>query len=348
MNTDWCKMISLYRVFMGMGHKIKVLVLVLLMVGCASPPAEEPESRTTPRLQRVGDFILVQAVEGDTFTNLAAKFLKDSSKAWVIAEFNDLTEVVPGNRVVIPLRPYPKGGLKATGYQSVPVLTYHRFSVNNPGKLTVTAEAFESQMKYLKENGYYFITLTQLIEFVDYKKALPPKAVAITVDDGWRSFYEIGFPILKRHGIPATLFVYTDFIGGSKAMTWQQVKTLANSGIDIQCHTQSHRDLTVLIENESLRDYLQAVEQEIKDSKAEIRQRLGKECLYLAYPYGKTNNLVINLLQKHGYQAGFTVDREANPFFSDKFRLSRSVIYGTYDMQRFQRNLTVFNPMVLK
>ena len=252
------KMNPFNGVFMQVWRQLVILVILLLMAGCALPPAEQPEPGTPPRLQRVDDFILLRTVEGDTFSNLAEKFLKDSSKAWVIADFNDLTELEPGAQIVIPLRPYPKGGLKANGYQSVPVLTYHRFSRNNPGKLTVTAEAFESQMKYLKDNGYHFITLAQLIEFMEYKRALPPKAVAITIDDGWRSFYKIGLPILKQYSIPATLFVYTDFIGGNKAMTWQQVKSVADSGIDIQCHTLTHRDLTVLSKDESLPEYLLA------------------------------------------------------------------------------------------
>jgi peptidoglycan/xylan/chitin deacetylase (PgdA/CDA1 family) len=172
--------------------------------------------------------------------------------------------------------------------------------------------------------------------------------VAITIDDGWRSFYEIGLPILKKYGIPATLFVYTDFIGGSKAMTWNQVKDVAESGIDIQCHTRTHRNLTVLREKESLKEYLAAVEAEIVTSQKEIKSRLNRECRYLAYPYGKTNSLVISMLQKHGYRAGFTVSREANAFFNDQYRIGRAVIYGTYDMDRFKRNLSVFHPMVLK
>lgn len=329
-------------------YRLIVCVFLLLWLGCAVPPSQPPEPDATPRLQRIDDFIVVRTVTGDTLSNLAAKFLKDPSQGWLIAEFNDIAEVVPGQQLIIPLRAYAKGGLQADGYQTVPVLTYHRFSQNKSGKLTVTAQAFESQIRFLKENGYHFITLAQLIDFMDYQGDLPPKAVAITIDDGWRSFYEIGFPIIKKYAVPATLFVYTDFIGGSKAMTWQQVQAVADSGIDIQCHTQTHRNLTVLNDRESLREYLQAVETEISASKQEIKRRLNRECRYLAYPYGKTNSLVISLLQKHGYQAGFTVNRDANPFFGDKYRINRAVIYGTHDMARFKRNLSVFHPMVLK
>jgi peptidoglycan/xylan/chitin deacetylase (PgdA/CDA1 family) len=326
-------------------YRLMLPIVLLLWAGCAALPSGQAAE---PRLQRIDDFIVIQTVAGDTLSNLAEKFLKDPSQAWVIAEFNDISEVVPGTQLIIPLWTYSRGGLKSNGYQTVPVLTYHSFSLDKPGKMTVTAAAFEAQMKFLKENGYRFISLSQLIEFMDYKAPLPSRAVAITIDDGWRSFYEIGLPILKKYGIPATLFVYTDFIGGSKAMTWSQVKDVAESGIDIQCHTRTHRNLTVLREKESLKEYLSAVEAEIVTSQKEIKSRLNRECRYLAYPYGKTNSLVISMLQKHGYRAGFTVSREANAFFNDQYRIGRAVIYGTYDMDRFKRNLSVFHPMVLK
>ncbi len=331
---------------MRTGYKFIILILVLFWAGSTIAASLTPT--TIPRLKRYSDFIVVRTVAGDTLANLAGKFLKDASQSWLIADFNGITTVAPNQQVIIPLWPYCRGGLKADGYQVVPVLTYHSFASNKGAKMTVSAQAFEAQMKFLTENGYQFITVSQLIGFMNYEVSLPPKAVAITIDDGWRSFYEIGFPILQKYDIPATLFVYTSFIGGRKAMTWQQVQAVADSGMDIQCHTQTHRNLTVLKEKESLREYLHAVESEIKDSKEEIKARLNRECRYLAYPYGKTNSLVISLLEKCGYQAGFTVNREANPFFGDIYRINRSVVYGTYDMERFKRNLTVFQPMVLK
>jgi len=68
----------------------------------------------------------------------------------------------------------------------------------------------------------------------------------------------------------------------------------------------------------------------------------------LAYPYGETNNLVIALLKKHGYRAAFTVNRKPNPFFIDKYRIYRSVIYGSYNMDKFKDNLSVFQKNELK
>jgi len=87
---------------------------------------------------------------------------------------------------------------------------------------------------------------------------------------------------------------------------------------------------------------------EISYPKQLIKNNLNIDCKYLAYPYGETNNLVISMLKKHGYRAAFTIDRKPNPFFIDKYRISRSVIYGSYDMDKFKNNLSVFQKNELK
>ena len=69
---------------------------------------------------------------------------------------------------------------------------------------------------------------------------------------------------------------------------------------------------------------------------------LNKDCRYLAYPYGKTNNLVIAILKKHGYRGAFTLGREPNPFFVDRYRINRFVIYGNYSLEEFKKYISVF------
>ena len=55
--------------------------------------------------------------------------------------------------------------------------------------------------------------------------------MAITIDDGYRSTYEIAYPVLRKHGFPATVFLYTDFVGAADALTWPQMKEMAASGL---------------------------------------------------------------------------------------------------------------------
>ena len=294
------------------------------------------------------DFVIVKTTVQDTFSSLAAYYLKDPDKGWRIAEFNRMTTLIPGQELIIPLSPFNKGGLKAEGYQTVPILVYHNFSKKRSDKTAVGQDDFEAQMKYLKQNGYHVVSIDQLFDFIDYKEQLPEKSIVITFDDAWRSIFDVALPILIKYGFTSTFFIYTDFIGGGKAMTWKQIETLSKIGFDIQCQTKTHRNLAVPNKNESFKEYFESIEMEISYPKNLFKKKLNIDCKFLAYPYGETNNLVIALLKKHGYRAAFTVDRKPNPFFIDKYRIYRSVIYGSYDMDKFKDNLSVFQKNELK
>jgi peptidoglycan/xylan/chitin deacetylase (PgdA/CDA1 family) len=299
--------------------------------------------RTSP------NFIAVIAREGDTLSFFASKYLNDPSMDWFIAEFNDIETPTPGQILIIPLKPYQKGGLTSKGYQTVPILSYHQFSLDRADKLIATKSTFEEQMKFLKDRGYRVITLDQLFDFLEFKSQIPKKSVVINIDDGWRSTYDIAFPILKKYGYPATLFVYTDLIVGSeKTLSWDLIQEMANNGMDIQCHTKTHRRLTTIDQKESFKEYFEAIEKELSACEAMIKKKLNKEVKYLAYPYGDTNPLVIELLKKHGYRGAFTIKRGGNPFFIHNYRLNRSMIYGDFDLNQFEKNLTVFTEESLK
>ena len=327
-----------------------VLLLIALLGGCATPKVEGPpvtaplvEARAFP------NFVAVIAREGDTFTSLAAKYLNDSSMDWWIAEFNNLSALDPGQALIIPLRPYGRGGLTATGYQTVPVLSYHNFALTGADRMTVTQAAFEEQMKFLKEKGYRVISLNQFIDFLEFKKPIPKKSVVITIDDGWRATYEIAFPILKKYGYPATLFVYTDLIVGSKkTLSWDLIQEMASQGLDIQGHTKTHRNLTSAEKKESFKEYFEAIDKELILSGGIFKNKVNKDVTYLAYPYGETNHLVIELIKKQGYRGAFTVNRGGNPFFIHPYRINRSMIYGTFDLNQFEKNLAVSNEWTKK
>ena len=342
-------------------------ILAAALAGCATttavapPPAEAPvAARVAPPLAerqsgiptpvvQTPEFVAVVVRPGETLASLAAVWLRDQSRAWEIADYNGIADVVPGQELVIPLRPFRRGGLTPVRYQTVPVLVYHQFAEKSTNKMTVSRDAFEAQMQLLKDKGYRVITLEQLVDFVDFRGQLPEKAVVITIDDGWRATYDIAFPILKRYGYPATLFVYTQLIsGGAKTLSWDQLREMAAQGLDVQCHTVTHRNLALQQGQETAEEYFEAIQREIDDATRLIEQKLGRRPKYLAYPYGDTNGLAIALLRKHGYRAAFTVVREPNPFFISSFRLGRSMVYGDFDLARFERNLAVSDQKALR
>ena len=314
---------------------VVVISTMLLFQGCAQRLAST-------------DFVPVIIKPGDSLSTLAKKYLDDSRKSWVIAEFNDVVSVSVGQEIVIPLKPFKKGGLSTRGYQTVPILAYHDFSVAKEALMVVRKAKFEQQMAYLKNNGYTVITLDELFDFLEYRNQLPAKSVVLTFDDGWQAVYTIVFPILKKYNFPATLFVYTDLINGNKkTLNWAQVAELDRGGVDVQCHTKTHRNLSENEEKKSLESYVVDVKGEIFESTRIIREKLNKEVKYFAYPYGDTNNLVIAFLKQQGYRGAFTVKRGANSFFMDHFTLSRAMIYGDYDVQDFKKNLKIFSTKAL-
>ncbi len=312
---------------------------VVLPPAPSPPPVPAPSSR----------FTIVVAEDGDSFTSLAQKHLGDRSLGWLLAEVNGCTSPTPGEKIVIPLVPLFRGGLSAHGYQTVPILCYHKFGRSKGDPMTVTEKAFEEQMRFLRENGYYVLTMDQLFDFIDFKGQIPKKSVVITIDDGWRTAYDIAFPILRKFGYPATMFVYTDFItGGSAAMDWGMIREMARNGVNVQCHTKTHRALDKRVGNESLREHFEAVKRELAESARIIRSHVGTEVKYLAYPYGDSSHLVVALLGKLGYRGAFTVERGGSPFFVNPYRVNRSMIYGTFDIEDFKSNLKTFENDALR
>ncbi len=294
------------------------------------------------------DFFLVTVTEGQSLRSLAATYLGDSGKWWQIAALNNVSRAVPGDTLVIARKDLHPGGLVPEGYRTVPVLAYLKLAGEKSGRLVVPRSAFERQMKFLRDNGYHPVSIDRLMDYLEMKSGLPPKAVVITFDNGWRSVYDIAYPILKKYGFPATVFIYTDFIGAPKALTWKQLREMAGHGISVQSQTLSLPDLTRLPPKAGLQDHIRHLDRELGQSKALIRKNIGAPCRYLAYPFGKTNDLVIAIAKKFGYRAGFTLNRGSNPFFVDNFKVRRSMIYGHYDLTQFAKNLKVFEPLELR
>lgn len=336
-------------------HRLRakfVLPFALLLAGgCAQTvpkSAEVAAVLAAPDVTRSKEYIVVTAKQDDTFQSLAFQYLGEKNKHWMLADFNKAEKVIPGQQIVIPLVHPNPAGVYPDGYQTVPILTYHRFG-SKRDKMVVTPEAFASQMAYLRDNGYRVIPLHSLLPFLDGEAPLPQRSVVITIDDGYQSSYDIAYPILKKFGFPATIFVYSDFMGTGEGMNWDTMRNMAASGlIDFQPHSKTHAHLADRQPYESLGSYQMRIEDEIKVPGRKIQQQLGMPLYSFAYPYGETNDVVIAKLKSNNYQVGVTVRAGGNPAFAYPFRLRRTMIYGDRDLGSFARSLEVFNPVTLR
>jgi peptidoglycan/xylan/chitin deacetylase (PgdA/CDA1 family) len=294
------------------------------------------------------EYVVHTAVPGDTWASLADFYLKDKNQGWLIADFNKTGNIEPGQQIVIPLVQLNPIGVSTLGYQNVMILCYHRFGPSK-ARMVVTPEDFDKQMAYLKKNGYRVIPLTHIHAFLKGETALPQRAVVITIDDGYRSSYDIAYPILKKYGFPATLFVYSNFIGSRDGLGWAHIKDMIRSGlVDIQPHSKSHLSLTRRLIDESDEAYRRRVDEEIKIPGQRIKQMLGLPLHTFAYPYGDSDEYLVARLKGLGYIAGVTVKAGGNPAFANPFKLRRTMIYGDRDMSAFIKSLQVFTEANLK
>ena len=299
-------------------------------------------------LFRSEDYAVVKISGDESAGTLAHKFLGDARKAWVIEEANQDAPFKPGQMIVIPLKEENRGGLSPEGYQIVPVLCYHHFAETCDSALCTPTPAFEHQMKYLKDEGYSTISTEELSEFLAFRRAIPKKAVVINLDDGYRSTYDIAYPILKKYGFTATFFIYTAFIGASRnALTWDQLRALKADGFEVGSHSVTHADLSRKMAGESDKDYVARVKRELLVSKQILDDELNQDTRSFAFPYGEFNPVVLKLCEEIGYRIGFSVKAGGNPFFAAPLTLKRDQILKK-DMESFSVKLKTVHPISLK
>ncbi|MDH5257662.1 MAG: polysaccharide deacetylase family protein [Gammaproteobacteria bacterium] len=328
--------------------------LSLLVSGCAgitiSHSTALDGNTKFPKLTfaKNDEFVVLVTQSGDTLESLAEKYLHDKSKTWIIADFNEITKIVPNREIVIPLKPQNNIGVTVDGIQTIPILCYHRFGSGH-AKLAVSEKNFQQQMQYLKDNNYNVIPINDVYDFLRNKKPLPKKSVVITIDDGYKSTYDTAFPILKSFNFPATLFLYTDFTGARDAINWKQAKLMNDSGlIDIQPHSKTHPNMSLKKDNESDTEYLKRMSEEIENPGNKIKSHLKYDMQTFAYPYGDTNANIIDILKTNKYKLGVTVQPGTNTAFAHPYMLQRTMIFGDHSMKDFTKALVVFKNKKLK
>lgn len=201
------------------------------------------------------------------------------------------------------------------------VLNYHQVN-NNFNPLAVPLNFFDAQMNFLASSGYVPITPEELYKGMNGELELPEKTVLITFDDGYVDNYTNAFPILKKYGMKATIFVVPAFIGQSERyMTWDNLKEMEKNGVTIQSHTLNHRALEELPDDE--------IRSELLNSRLVLEEQLGHPVEFLAYPTGTYNLHIAGIARDVGYKAAFTVKYGNVDIGSNMFALERVPIFQT-------------------
>lgn len=337
---------------------IALAVAVSGITGCATapPPAPIAAPRAAPAeaepthgvLARNERFVLYLPAPEDTLESIAERFLGSAGRAWELADFNGVSGARPGTVVAVPLRPVNPKGVMANGYQTVPILCYHRIG---PGTspMVMSRSAFAAQLEYLARNNYRVIRLRDLADFLEGRRQLPQRAVVLTFDDGHVSAYQHVYPLLRQYGFPATFFLYTDFLNTAEGLNWVQIREMSASGlIDFQSHSKTHANLIVRRPGETDQQYRERLDLEIRLPRDLIERNTANKVTDYAYPYGDANEAVLERIAKTGHALGLTVNAGGNPFFSYPLMLRRTMIYGGSNLDAFKAALQVFRDVNLQ
>ncbi len=237
------------------------------------------------------------------------------------------------------LFPYQKIRVKVSE-NSLYVLSYHNIAPKG-NIYTRSADLFEADLLYLKENGFHIVSPTLLMSYFDGKAELPPNPVLITFDDGYVGVFSEAYPILKKHEVSALFFVLTSRVGVFRDfVSWEQLSELQSSRIfSIESHTHNahfyvneaeglHAALTSKIPLpdgtlESHTAYRNRVKADLSKSKELIESKINKKVHFLSVPFGNANKEVNDLAIELGFKATFNSDGGLNPLPLKAFNIKR-------------------------
>ena len=225
-------------------------------------------------------------------------------------------------------------GVNGEHDRALRVLMYHKINDREANPLSVPVSLFDEQMAQLGELGYTVVDLDAVLAHYVDGKPLPPRAVLITFDDGYRDNLENAVGVLRRHGYPAVLFMPIGYLDTSlplpheerlaqrgvvnRTLDWRDLPELERGGIRVEAHGISHRPLADLEVDEAAR--------EIALSKLRLEEALARPVRAFAYVKGSEAHykpVHLSLLRQAGYDVAFTSVSGANSSRTDPLRLHR-------------------------
>ena len=228
---------------------------------------------------------------------------------------------------------------------TVVVLGYHGVSPDWPQRAAVRPIALEAQVRLLLSRGWVGTTFLQAIDSPGGARRF-----AVTFDDAYRSVLELALPVLSSLGVPATVFVPTDFADRAalmdfgtlgrwrgtpweeelRCMSWAELRQLRDAGWEIGSHTRTHRRLRSLSDRE--------LADELTGSKARCEEELGLSRVTLAYPFSDRDARVVAAAEAAGYAAAGADETAPSP--PSVHEWPRVSVYRSDSLLRFRLRLS--------
>ena len=217
-----------------------------------------------------------------------------------------------------------------TGGTGCTVLIYHRFGEDKYPSTNVEVDRFKEQLIYLRDNNYKVISLAEMVSGLRKGKALD-NCVVITIDDSYKSVYQVAWPLLKSFAYPFTVFVYVEATDKKYPdyMSWEQIREMKAAGVDFQDHGYGHlhlADCPVGMDEQTCRSWISI---DLARGSRIMAAELGERSRFIALPYGEYNSIVRDEIINMGYEALLTQDPGSVGPETDFFQIPREPILGT-------------------
>lgn len=201
----------------------------------------------------------------------------------------------------------------------VPVLMYHHVDHHSEGSsVYVSPQTFELQMSFLKVHGYEVIGLGDYIKRLRRGDRFSKKTVVITFDDGYEDNMRHAFPILRKMGFPAVIFMITENIGQRDWLSAEDLKIMSDSGVTIGSHTTAHAFLPDIQDPKILYE-------ELVNSKKELESILNAPVTVFSYPAGGVDARAEAFVERAGYEGAVTTNyavKSKNPYALRRIKIS--------------------------
>jgi peptidoglycan/xylan/chitin deacetylase (PgdA/CDA1 family) len=188
----------------------------------------------------------------------------------------------------------------------LPIMIYHSVRPHIQGEskyqdiYDVTPELFESELTELESRGFTTVTFKDLDAYLSNGQPLPARAIILSFDDGWRNQYTYAYPLLKKHRMKGTFFIFSGAIGSRDAfMNWDQVKEMHDAGMEISGHSYTHPMLPKVYGEKELY-------RELSMSKTMIEEHIGEPVTAFAYPFGMYDKRIVSAVKNAGYHIART------------------------------------------
>ena len=212
---------------------------------------------------------------------------------------------------------------------SVPILMYHSILKSKSGKYIINPNTFESDLKYLKENNYTTITMTDLINYVYDNAKLPEKPIIITFDDGHYNNLTYALPLLEKYDMVAVISIvgqYTDTYTKSNEanpnysyLRWSDIQDIMKTNrIEFQNHTYNFHSITktrngcMKNKNESESSYTKILSEDITKLQNEFNTYTQYTPNTFTYPFGAVSKSSIPIIKELGFKASLSCEEGIN------------------------------------